>query len=70
MESGSGVVETRLAASPVEELETGEDVFGGAAVGKDLKDEALGEAEIEIGESKVGGVPGGCIFWGGRVLGI
>jgi len=42
-EGGARVVEIRLAAGPVEELEAGEDVAVGGGVAEDAEDEALGE---------------------------
>lgn len=71
MEGGSGVVKPRLAACPVEELEAGENILrGGAAVGEDLEDKGLGETEVEVGQSKVSGTPGGCIVQCGLALGV
>ncbi|WRX34200.1 hypothetical protein QQP08_026687 [Theobroma cacao] len=66
MEGGSGVVEPRLAACPVEELEAGENVAlrGGVAIGEDLEDKGLGESEVEVGQ------PGGCIVHGDLAMGV
>lgn len=58
VEGGAGVVEARLAARPVEELEAGEHVF---AVAQNLQHEFLGEARREVGESEVGGAARGPV---------
>jgi len=49
-EGDARVVEVRLAAGPVEELEAGEDVAVRGGVTEDAEDEALGEREGERGE--------------------
>lgn len=58
VEGGAGVVEARLAASPVEELDAGEHVF---AVAQNLQHEGLGEAQAELREREVGGAARGQV---------
>lgn len=55
MEGGAGVVEARLAAGPVEELDAGEDVI---AIPENLQYEGFGETEAKLRESEVGGAAG------------
>ncbi|KAK0572592.1 hypothetical protein LWI29_033874 [Acer saccharum] len=58
LECGTCVLETGLAASPVEELEAAEDIYTVAMdVLKDLEDEELREVSVDVEKGGVGSVP-------------
>lgn len=62
VERGARVVEVRLAAGPVEELDAREHVLRFSAIIEDLKGEGCGEANTQLGKGLIGGEAGGRVL--------